>query len=317
VILLLYGPDPKTDYDRQYEESPPTDTPPALVPPLLRHAVRPEASEFTATLFDLVRRGYCDAEAVSAEASRDGSRAGASVDLELRHGDRTLQLEDFEVPAARTLDDALATGPIRFSQLDSHLQRADVVRFTNFSDDVKQAIDARGWYTFTAARVLLIASGVFFTLGMAGSGLLYPISRSATFYYGATMIDGAAVLFHSSWITKLIRRRRRTPVGQLEAQRWEAFRRYLDDFPRLHDAPAASLALWETYLVYAIAFGLARRVLGGAELYRLEELSGSPIFWLGLEDGRPAGERDPYAQLGRRVPRARARDRLAGFGAGR
>jgi uncharacterized membrane protein len=316
VIVLRFGPDPKADYDRQYEDSPPTDTPPALVPPLLRHSVRPEANEFTATLFDLIRRGYCDAEAISTEGSNDGSpRGGERVDLELRGGDRSVPLEDFEVPVARTLDDALADGPIRFSQLDGQLRRADVVRFTNFSDDVKRAIDARGWYTFTAARVLLIASGVFFTLGMAGSGLLYPVSRTATFYYGATMIDGAAVLFHASWITKLIRRRRRTLDGQLEARRWEAFCRYLTDFPRLHDVPAASLPLWETYLVYAIAFGLARRILAGAELYRLEELSRSPIFWLGLHDGQ-ADKSDPYMQLGNRVARPRARDRLT-LGSGR
>jgi uncharacterized membrane protein len=129
------------------------------------------------------------------------------------------------------------------------------------------------------------------------------------------MIDGAAVLFHASWIAKLIRRRRRTLDGQLEAQRWEAFRRYLTDFPRLHDVPAASLSLWETYLVYAIAFGLARRVLAGAELYRLEELSRSPVFWLGLQDGQP-DQSDAYTQLGNRVARPRARDRLT-LGSGR
>jgi uncharacterized membrane protein len=292
VILLVFGPDPKTGYDRQYEGSPPTDTPPALVPVLLRRAVRPEANEFTATLFDLIRCGYCHARAVP----------GPSVDLELERGDRDMPLESFEVPVARTLDDLLSDGPVRLSQLDRQLGRADVTRFANFSDDVKHAIEAKGWYTFTAARVLLIASGVFFTLGMAGSGLLYPVSRTATFYFGATMIEGAFVLFHASWITKLVRRRRRTLAGTLEAERWEAFRRYLTDFPRLRDVPAATVTLWESYLVYAISFGLARRVLAGAELYRLEELSRSPVFWLGLGGGsRPVGEEDPYARLGQGV----------------
>ena len=159
-----------------------------------------------------------------------------------------------------------------------------MLRFGIFRDTVKQAIESRGWYTFTVARVLLLTSLGLFVVGMAGSWLLYSVSTRATFYFGATVIDGAALLFHASWITKLIRRRRRTPEGQLEAQRWEAFRRYLADFPRLRDVPAASLDLWERYLVYAIALGLAPRVVEGAEVYRLEELSRSPIFWLGLQD---------------------------------
>ena len=55
--------------------------------------------------------------------------------------------------------------------------------------------------------------------------------------------------------------------ARLEAERWDAFRRYLTDFPRLQDAPPATLELWERFLVYGIAFGIAERVLQGAQLH--------------------------------------------------
>ena len=303
VIILCFGPDPKTSYDREYEQSPPTETPPALVSPLLRRAVTPEAREFTATIFDLVRRGYFKARTVPAEGSSD------ALDLELASGDRTVPLADFEVPVAKIVDGIVADGPIRLSLLRDRLeeQSENVLRFSIFRDEVKQALRSRGWYTFTAARALLLASLAFLVLGMVGSVLLYSVSRTATFYYGATMIEGAGLLFHASWITKLIRRRRRTPEGQLEAKRWEAFRRYLTDFPRLRDAPAASLELWERYLVYAIALGLAPRVLAGAEAYRLEELSRSPIFWLGLQKDGSDGSTDVYSRIAAEVAPARPR----------
>jgi uncharacterized membrane protein len=286
LIIVYFGPDPKTTYDREYEQSPPTDTPPALVPPLLRRANTPEANEFTATLFDLIRRGYFEARPVPAEADKHGNDGGKGTDLELARGNHGVPLADFEVPVARIADGIVADGPIRLSHLRDRLEERseNVVRFSGFRDQVKQAIESRDWYTFTAARVLLLSSLVFLFLGMLGGWLLYSVSHTATFYYGATMIDGAALLFHASWITKLIRRRRRTPQGQLEAKRWEAFRRYLADFPRLRDVPAASIELWERYLVYAIALGLAPRVLAGADVYRLEELSRSPIFWLGRQE---------------------------------
>ena len=296
VIVLVYGPDARVTYDREYEESPPTDTPPALVPPLLRRAKTPEPNEFTATLMDLVRRGYFAARAIPG-------------DLELRQGDRSVPLQDFEVPVAEIFDGLLADGRMALSGLRGSIENdaENVVRYGRFRNAVESDIESRGWYTFTAARVMLIASGALVALGMAGTALLYPLSTSATFYFGATAFDGAVLLFYASGIAKLVRRRRRTATGQLEAKRWEAFRRYLTDFPRLRETPAASLELWEEHLVYAIAFGRAQRVLEGAALYRLEPLSGSPLFWLGLETSDLDSSGDVYARLGADVAPSRSR----------
>jgi len=288
LIVVLFGPDAKVSYDREYEEQPPTDTPPALVPPLLRRANTPESNEFTATLFDLIRRGYYSAEPVAADEPTGG-------DLELRPGDRYVALQPFEKPVAGVFDAILADGPVRVSELHARVGASSVDGFDRFKEGAREAIESRGWYTFTAARVLLLTSLGLFAIGMIGAWLLYSSSKSAAFYYGATTIDGAAVLFHASWIAKLVRRRRRTAAGQLEARRWEAFRSYLSDFPRLGETPAPALELWNELLVYAIAFGLADRVLASAALYRLDMLSGSPIVWLGLQRAETT---DVYTRLG-------------------
>ena len=69
--------------------------------------------------------------------------------------------------------------------------------------------------------------------------------------------------------------------AEVEAERWDAFRRYLTDFPRLQEAPPVSLELWEQYLVYGIAFGIAERVLQGAQLHMPEALhEASSIYWI-------------------------------------
>jgi uncharacterized membrane protein len=308
VIVLLFGPDAPVTYDREYEESPPTDTPPALPPPLLRRSTTPEPNEFTATLMDLVRRGYFAARPVPGGRRSDGAGQG-SGDLELRRGDRSVQLREFEVPVAEIFDGLLSDGPMPLSKLRGRIENdaENVARYGRFRHAVESDIESRGWYTFTAARVMLLTSIALLALGMAGTALLYPLSTTATFYFGATAFDGALVLFYASGIAKLVRRRRRTVAGQLEARRWEAFRRYLTDFPRLQESPAASLELWEQHLVYAIAFGRAQRVLEGAALYRLEMLSGSPMFWLGLETQDTDGGGDIYSQLGpETVPSRRA-----------
>ncbi len=74
-------------------------------------------------------------------------------------------------------------------------------------------------------------------------------------------------------------RRRWTPEAATEAARWAAFRRYLRDFPRLQEAPPASVALWERLLVYGIAFGLAERVLEAAQIVAPEVVrQGSGLY---------------------------------------
>ena len=50
------------------------------------------------------------------------------------------------------------------------------------------------------------------------------------------------------------------PAARERNERWAAFKRWTEDFPRLDDDPPATLKLWRRILVYAVAFGTAERV---------------------------------------------------------
>jgi len=54
-------------------------------------------------------------------------------------------------------------------------------------------------------------------------------------------------------------RRWYTSYGTEQITKWKAFRRYLLDFSQIGDSSIPSLALWEHYLVYAVALGFADR----------------------------------------------------------
>ena len=69
-VWWRFGRERETAYDREYEQEPPTETQPALVPSLLVQGVTPGSLEFTATLFDLIRRGRYRAEPVTTERDR-------------------------------------------------------------------------------------------------------------------------------------------------------------------------------------------------------------------------------------------------------
>ena len=119
---------------------------------------------------------------------------------------------------------------------------------------------------------------------------------------GVCAILNAALMVFS--FTRVRMWRRRSKNGQTEAERWDAFRRYLTDFPRLQEAPPATLELWERFLVYGIAFGIAERVLQGAQLHMPEELhNASTIYWI-----------TPYGDLGSGATALGISDLSSGFG---
>ena len=112
VRLVGLGPGAQDGYDREYEQEPPTETQAALVPELLAQGGTPGSLEFTATLFDLIRRGRYRSTPVTTERKIWGGLKTQQVaDLELSLGDVESPVEAFEAPVAQVVDAIVADGP--------------------------------------------------------------------------------------------------------------------------------------------------------------------------------------------------------------
>ena len=291
-VWWRHGRERGTAYDREYEQEPPTGTQPALVPALLAQGGAAGSLEFTATLFDLIRRGRYRAEPVTTERKIWGGLKTQQVaDLELSLGDTEAAVEAFEAPVAQVVDAIVVGGPERLSRFRDRIEEdrtGNSERFTSFKSAVGSEIKGRHWFRNTGLMVLVVGAIV---LGVAGGLTLFagigsydavaPTWRSVVaIALGVCGLVGAAVLVISAFNRRLWRHR--SPEAQAEAERWEAFRRYLTDFPRLDVAPPATLELWERFLVYGIAFGIAERVLQGAQLHMPEALAqASTLYWIG------------------------------------
>jgi len=312
AVWWFWGRERRSSYDREYEQEPPTGTEPALVPSLLSQGGTPGSLEFTATLFDLIRRGRYRAEPVTTERSVwAGLRTEQVEDLELSVGDLESPVASFEDPVASVIDPLVAEGPERLSRFRERIEddrTANSERFSSFKSSVGTRVGE--WFTNGGLKLLVAGLVLFVALGVLLLGL--GISRLETFAprwgdvlliaFGACSIVNAVVLLLALLNRRLWRRRK--PQAQQEAERWEAFRRYLTDFPRLQEAPPASLALWERFLVYGIAFGIAERVLQGAQLHMPEALAtASTLYWIG-----------PHGDLGSGPTSLGIGDLAAGFG---
>ena len=152
-------------------------------------------------------------------------------------------------------------------------------RFTRFKGDVSTEVSKRGWFVSWGLLPLLVALLVFAAIG--GAPLLLAVDGWRAVYprWGDVVLVGLAIaaLMDAVLIVGALTQRRmwrrRSKAANLEAERWNAFRRYLTDFPRLQEAPPATLELWERFLVYGIAFGIAERVLQAAHIAMPEALA--------------------------------------------
>ncbi len=325
LVFWRFGREQRTGYDREYEQEPPTETQPALVPVLLRQGGGAGSFEFTATLFDLIRRGFYRSAPTTTERSLwGGLRSELVSDLELTAGDQKQELTPWERNVADVVDSVLDGESERLSRFREEIEdeREEMSeRFTAFRESVDTEVGNRRWFVSLGLVPLVVGLLAFAGLGLLlaylaidGWRSVYPrwsdvvlLALSVCSFLNAAMLAGA--------LTRRKLWRRRTRAAEVEAERWDAFRRYLTDFPRLDEAPPASLALWERFLVYGIAFGIADRVLQAAHLHMPEELAKASTDLLDLAERRSRLRReldvDRRSLLGVRVG---ARTAVLGLG---
>ena len=168
VVFWLYGREQRTGYDREYEQEPPTDTQPALVPVLLRQGGGVGSYEFTATLFDLIRRGRYHAVPVTTERSLwMGLRKERVADLELSAGE-DIATTDWENAVVDVVDGVLDGGKERLSRFRDEIEddrEAMSKRFTSFKEGVDADVDSRGWFQSIGIVPLGAAAALFVAVG--------------------------------------------------------------------------------------------------------------------------------------------------------
>jgi uncharacterized membrane protein YgcG len=262
----------------KYVHEAPDDLPPALVPSLLAQHVVAGGDQMAATLFELVRRGRYKMTPVTREQSTLlGLHHREVDDVDLTRGDESIGLNPVEKPIAAIFDKLTEAGPAALSHVQATvkgLPTADREWFHQRSQAFQSAVkDQARQRTFWSGHGMVMKWLAFVIFLLLGAGFLIggiagladpPLVRQDLILtaIGAALVLNAVVVLllrASVW-------RRRGPKLQASAESWEAFRRYLNDFPRLADKPADTLPLWESYLVYGISFGIAERVLAAAKI---------------------------------------------------
>src|SRR5690606_14949444 len=130
-----------------------------------------------------------------------------------------------------------------------------------------------GYHAKTGCLPWLLAFIVVLVVALVGvAGLGF-----STWVGGGIAVGTAAVLL---LFTPLLRRR--TEKGARKLAEMQALKKFLEDFSLVDDVPVGHLALYARYLVYAVALGVADRLVAGMRL-RFPEVADDPSFapWYG------------------------------------
>ncbi|HUP85768.1 MAG TPA: DUF2207 domain-containing protein [Acidimicrobiales bacterium] len=245
-LWARFGKEHKVPVDvGEYLREPPDD-PPAIVPTLFSWGgVQPVV--LSATIVDLAQRGHLKIE----EVRIDRLVFGDKLDWRLTRLAKDEPVRTYEKAILERL--FADGGEITQSEFEkwckSHRTSAD------------------RWWTSVQAKVRAEYRDRHYQEG--GKGLAYAGNIVLS---GCVILSGIVVVSTGAWIgavgiasgavqeacTILIRRR--TVAGARRLAEWKAFKRHLEDFSDLEEAPVGHLILWERYLVYAVALGVTAKV---------------------------------------------------------
>ncbi|MDP2183147.1 MAG: DUF2207 domain-containing protein [Actinomycetota bacterium] len=252
---LRHGRDHKIEFKGEYFRDIPSDLPPAMVGALMRWGMVTRA-DLSATLLGMADDGIITLEPVTQQVAGPAG-AGARDEQTYRmtlNREKAGSANDVAAMLSRFI---FATGDsITLLELKARAESDPVGYGTGLRDwyDVTSTrAEKRGWFETRATGwiigmylVAFVSTGVGVVCSLVAFNILLMVPALA----------GAGTLVFLA-----------PKMGRLSAEgaelhaKYKALERFLRDFSRLHEAPPASVILWNKFLVLAVVFGIAKEVI--------------------------------------------------------
>ncbi|MBN2071948.1 MAG: DUF2207 domain-containing protein [Candidatus Krumholzibacteriota bacterium] len=284
-VFIRFGREPAIDYDNEYEREPPGKIPPCVLPAILsqsRPAIEKMSNGFAATLLQAARYGYMEISEEEKKVLLFTSRhlvytltdKGKSLlkgdDPGLSSGERPLI--DFEKDVLDVVFNSAGDGTtvtskeiekwaaekkgsrtkyFAFIKDRTKDLRKDFERDNHRLDDERSEKARNGWVGFSLLCGIIFAAAFF----LGDRNPVFVIAGPFIFLTGALLSIPLA---------------RRSIEAAIMYNKWNAFKKFITDFSAMKEAGPSLLAMWEDYLVYAAALGVADKLLGNLKLVASE-----------------------------------------------
>ena len=290
LIYYQFGREPKIDYMAEYERDIPTDDPPAIVnaicgPGFSKRIGEPDMDGFKATIMDLIDRKYLLFD--KGNNVRDDVGSTGEMAFKINPEMDTGKLKDFEKDVIYFLKGYEENGTISLDYISNDLKNRDSAKsfrdtYNGWKDNIKdhylndevlkKIFNKKGdnyLKIFGVMAIILAVIVFFFTFSN-------PIP-TATWAWLASVILGIVALISFIMPQKIAGQW--TTYGEEYDAKWHNFKKYIKDFSLIKEYPPESVAIWNKYLVYATALGVAEAVRKAMELsLPQDQLEGSNIY---------------------------------------
>ncbi|WP_409200828.1 DUF2207 domain-containing protein [Methanobrevibacter sp. DSM 116169] len=294
-LYYKYGKEPKIDYNGIYEREPPNNYSPIFVNAMFDGTIGSlNKKGFQSGVMDLINKKYL--QLIHNDEKSIKLKINNLVDLsklkEYESGIINI-LRDFEVDGIIDLDQMYnmlknESNAKRFDEKyklwvsDYEAMHVDNIIYKYFIDD---------GYTYLKVYSVILAIASIILIFFSMDSLTY--SAGDAYFTGIFTIIVAIILFilpnkiFGKW----------TKSGMEENKKWENFKKYLNDFSLMKEYPPSSIAIWNDYLVYATALGVAKNVkkamdfhlpdgsLENDDLYYYQSNNGSILLYSAMRTG--------------------------------
>ncbi|HAX97386.1 MAG TPA: hypothetical protein DCY12_00440 [Candidatus Atribacteria bacterium] len=283
VFYFRYGREPKIDYERQYEQEPPRDIPPAFLGVIMNQKTlnrNDMGRAFTATLLDLARRGYMTVEEEKMKIlfikkeylvftfTEKMMNINSDTDLLPFENDVLALLKQISNGGRTVSTLEIEKWGKKISQQKSNF----LLFIEDWGKSIKNWWESHYFYTYDErAEVKKQHYLIFSVVCFIGGIFLVIFSAIHWGFEGSSgLVVLSILLFPLIIIFALIARKslgRWSKEGLLEYWKWTAFKRFISNYSLMKEAPPILLQIWDRYLIYAVALGVAEKLLKNLKIY--------------------------------------------------
>ena len=255
LIWRVWGKEPELPAEIDYWREVPDD-PPAVAQAIMEWGYV-DTDAFSATVVDLAQRGYLTIE----EKEKDHAFTRTAKEPEdLKEHERMV--------LTRLFENGNETSQKQLTNWAKANRTTAASWLNSFKGAVTKSYNARGYQL--KGRFL---PWFLYLLVVAGLALFGVVTFANEAYTAGGAAVGVAVLI-LCYIGLL---RKRTDKGAQRHAEWAGLKRFLKDFSQLQDAPSGHMALYERYLVAAVALDVADELVEALRV-RMPEVANDPTF---------------------------------------
>jgi uncharacterized membrane protein len=289
LIYFLYGREPKINYRAEYERDIPTDDLPAVVNAISGKGLgkkvgEPDMDGFRATIMDLINRKYLLMQDVPQTLDKDKDR---SISLKVNPDKNLDELTNFEYDAITILKNFEEDGIINLDGLKNGLKDRNTAQSFRESYGIWESDLKSEFLNDGIMDQIFLKKGdtylkIFGVIGLIAAALTFFFTISNPLPAASYALVTSIILGIVSIISLIMPQKvggQWTTHGEEFDAKWHNFKKYIQDFSLIKEYPPESVKVWNKYLVYATALGVADKVRKSMEMNLPDDqLAQSDIF---------------------------------------